>query len=53
MEVLDTSSGTFALRLAVVCRERGFQPEIFTDPVMDKALENRLRSLGAEVFIIA
>ena len=50
--VLETSSGTFALGLAVVCRERGFQLEIFTDPVMDKGLENRLRSLGAEVFII-
>ncbi|MER9007167.1 PLP-dependent cysteine synthase family protein [Mesorhizobium sp. M0862] len=52
MKVLETSSGTFALGLAVVCRERGFQLEIFTDPVMDKGLENRLRSLGTEVFII-
>ncbi|PDQ22630.1 cysteine synthase [Mesorhizobium sanjuanii] len=51
-KVLETSSGTFALGLAVVCREGGFQLEIFTDPVMDKGLENRLRSLGAEVFII-
>ncbi|MER8963548.1 PLP-dependent cysteine synthase family protein [Mesorhizobium sp. M0701] len=52
MKVIETSSGTFALGLAVVCLERGFQLEIFTDPVMDKGLENRLRSLGAEVFII-
>ncbi|ESY46367.1 MULTISPECIES: PLP-dependent cysteine synthase family protein [unclassified Mesorhizobium] len=52
MKVLETSSGTFALGLAVVCRERGFQLEIFTDPVMDRGLENRLNSLGAEVFII-
>ncbi|TSE05614.1 PLP-dependent cysteine synthase family protein [Mesorhizobium intechi] len=52
MKVLETSSGTFALGLAVVCRERGFQLEIFTDPVMDKGLENRLSSLGAEVFMI-
>ncbi|RWL87598.1 MAG: PLP-dependent cysteine synthase family protein [Mesorhizobium sp.] len=52
MKVLETSSGTFALGLAVVCRERGFQLEIFTDPVMDKGLENRLTSLGAEVSII-
>ncbi|OAP38632.1 cysteine synthase family protein [Sinorhizobium americanum] len=52
MKVLETSSGTFALGLAVVCRERGFELEIFTDPVMDKGLENRLSSLGAEVFII-
>ncbi|MEI9412893.1 cysteine synthase family protein [Mesorhizobium salmacidum] len=50
--VLETSSGTFALGLAVVCREYGFRLEIFTDPVMDKGLENRLRSLGAEVFIV-
>ncbi|TIQ16002.1 MAG: PLP-dependent cysteine synthase family protein, partial [Mesorhizobium sp.] len=33
MKVLETSSGTFALGLAVICRERGFQLEIFTDPV--------------------
>ncbi|MER8714276.1 cysteine synthase family protein [Mesorhizobium sp. M1295] len=52
MKVLETSSGTFALGLAVVCRERGFQLEIFTDPVMDKGLENRLNSLGVKVFII-
>ncbi|MER8627791.1 PLP-dependent cysteine synthase family protein [Mesorhizobium sp. M1143] len=52
MKVLETSSGTFALGLAVVCRERGFQLEIFTDPVMDKGLENRLNSLGADVCII-
>lgn len=52
MKVLETSSGTFALGLAVVCRERGFQLEIFTDPVMDKGLENRLSSLGAEVVIV-
>ncbi|TIM17359.1 MAG: PLP-dependent cysteine synthase family protein, partial [Mesorhizobium sp.] len=48
----ETSSGTFALGLAVVCRERGIQLEVFTDPVMDKGLESRLISLGAEVFII-
>ncbi|MER8930886.1 cysteine synthase family protein [Mesorhizobium sp. M0859] len=52
MKVLETSSGTFALGLAVVCQERGFKLEIFTDPVMDKGLESRLRSLGADVFII-
>ncbi|MER9436097.1 PLP-dependent cysteine synthase family protein [Mesorhizobium sp. M0618] len=52
MKVLETSSGTFALGLAVICREYGFQLEIFTDPVMDKALENRLNSLGAEVCTI-
>ncbi|AUX79010.1 cystathionine beta-synthase/cysteine synthase-like protein (plasmid) [Sinorhizobium fredii] len=51
-KVLETSSGTFALGLAVVCREIGLQLEIFTDPVMDRALETRLRSLGAEVFVV-
>ncbi|WP_192250157.1 cysteine synthase family protein [Mesorhizobium caraganae] len=52
MKVLETSSGTFALGLAVVCRGGGFQLEIFTDPVMDKGLENRLNSLGVDVCII-
>ncbi|MER8583119.1 cysteine synthase family protein [Mesorhizobium sp. M1423] len=52
MKVLETSSGTFALGLAVICREYGLQLEIFTDPVMDKGLESRLNSLGAEVVII-
>ncbi|RWM76918.1 MAG: PLP-dependent cysteine synthase family protein [Mesorhizobium sp.] len=52
MKVIETSSGTFALGLAVVCREHGFQLEIFTDPVMDKDLENRLSALGTEVFMV-
>ncbi|MEI9424277.1 pyridoxal-phosphate dependent enzyme [Mesorhizobium sp. Cs1299R1N1] len=50
--ILETSSGTFALGLAVVCREYGFRLEIFTDPVMDRALEKRLRSLGVKVVIV-
>lgn len=52
MKVIETSSGTFALGLAVVCREYGLSLEIFTDPVMDKGLENRLNSLGAKVVMI-
>jgi len=51
-KIVETSSGTFALGLAVVCKEHGLQLEIFTDPVMDRGLENRLRSLGAEVFVV-
>ncbi|WP_027163589.1 pyridoxal-phosphate dependent enzyme [Mesorhizobium sp. WSM1293] len=53
MKVLETSSGTFALGLAVVCREGGFELEIFTDPVMDNGLESRLKSLRADVCIIS
>lgn len=49
--VLETSSGTFALGLAMVCRLRGYPLVIVGDPAIDPALRRRLRELGVRVEI--
>lgn len=49
--VLETSSGTFGLGLAMVCRLRGYQLALVGDPAIDPALRRRLRYLGARVEI--
>ncbi|MEU8891497.1 pyridoxal-phosphate dependent enzyme [Streptomyces sp. NPDC048442] len=49
--VLETSSGTFALGLAMVCRLRGYPLVIVGDPAIDAALHRRLTDLGARVEI--
>ncbi|MET7611455.1 pyridoxal-phosphate dependent enzyme [Streptomyces seoulensis] len=49
--VLETSSGTFALGLAMVCRLRGYPLVIVGDPAIDPALCRRLGELGAQVEI--
>jgi S-sulfo-L-cysteine synthase (3-phospho-L-serine-dependent) len=51
--VLETSSGTFALGLAMVCRLRGYPLVIVGDPAIDPALRRRLRELGVRVEICA
>ncbi|MER7185401.1 pyridoxal-phosphate dependent enzyme [Streptomyces hyaluromycini] len=51
--VLETSSGTFALGLAMVCRLRGYPLVIVGDPAIDPALRRRLGELGAQVEICA
>ncbi|MFB6438445.1 cysteine synthase family protein [Streptomyces sp. NPDC056411] len=50
--VIETSSGTFGLGLAMVCRMRGYRLRIVGDPAIDKNLRARLRGLGAEVEIV-
>ncbi|MET7800755.1 cysteine synthase family protein [Streptomyces decoyicus] len=50
--VIETSSGTFGLGLAMVCRMRGHRLRIVGDPAIDKNLRARLRGLGAEVDIV-
>ncbi|WP_316168813.1 MULTISPECIES: cysteine synthase family protein [unclassified Bradyrhizobium] len=47
--VVESSSGNFALGLALVCRDYGLGLEIVTDPAVDARFENRLRDLGAVV----
>ncbi|MEX3105745.1 MULTISPECIES: cysteine synthase family protein [unclassified Streptomyces] len=49
--VLETSSGTFALGLAMVCRLRGYPLVIVGDPAIDPALRRRLEELGTRVEI--
>ncbi|WP_029006246.1 pyridoxal-phosphate dependent enzyme [Azorhizobium doebereinerae] len=50
--VMETSSGTFALGLAIVCCERGLPFVIFSDPIVDRGLRRQLELLGGEVCII-
>ncbi len=51
--VIETSSGTFGLGLAMVCRARGYDLSIVGDPIVDAALRRRLGLLGAEVTIVS
>ncbi|MGO4426384.1 pyridoxal-phosphate dependent enzyme, partial [Streptomyces sp. MCAF7] len=50
--VIETSSGTFALGLAMVCRQRGFPLTIVGDRSIDDDLRNRLEMLGATLEIV-
>lgn len=50
--VIETSSGTFALGLALVCRQRGLPLTIVGDHSIDDDLRNRLEMLGAEVELV-
>lgn len=50
--VVETSSGTYALGLAMVCAENGLKFHIVSDPAIDDALRLRLESLGGTVSII-
>ena len=51
--VLETSSGTFGLGLALVCRLRGYPLTIVGDAAIDTELRTRLEMLGAAVEIVA
>ncbi|MDX6705395.1 MAG: cysteine synthase [Solirubrobacteraceae bacterium] len=51
--VIETSSGTFGLGLAMICRSRGYDLSIVGDPVIDAVLRRRLRLLGADVTIVS
>jgi cysteine synthase len=51
--VLETSSGTFGLGLALVCRLRGYPLTIVGDAAIDRELRTRLEMLGARVEIVA
>ena len=50
--IVETSSGTFALGLAIVCNELGLPLFIASDPAIDQRLKNRLESLNARVHIV-
>ncbi|WP_414941209.1 cysteine synthase family protein [Amycolatopsis sp. cmx-11-51] len=50
--VIETSSGTFGLGLAMVCGMRGYRVVIVGDPAIDANLQRRMRGLGAEVEIV-
>ncbi|SFX57629.1 cysteine synthase A [Thermoactinomyces sp. DSM 45891] len=50
--VVDTSSGTFALGLALVCHHFKLKLKIVSDPALDKNLKARLEDLGAQVVVV-
>ena len=51
--VLESTSGTFGLALAMECRLRGRPLVLVSDPAVDPALRRRMRDLGAAVDIVA
>ena len=50
--ILESSSGTFALGVGVVCAERKITFHIVSDQAIDARLEERLRHLGGKVQIV-
>ena len=50
--VVETSSGTFGLALAMLCALRDYRLTIVSDPVIDPALRQRLTELGTRLEIV-
>ena len=50
--VIETTSGTFGLALAMECSLRGHPLVLVSDPAVDPVLRRRLRDLGAQVVIV-
>ena len=52
MTVVETTSGTFGLALAMQCAIRGHRLILVSDPVIDARLQRQLEDLGASVDIV-
>lgn len=50
--VIETTSGTFGLALAMLCNLRGYRLIVVSDPAIDPPLQRRLEDLGATVEIV-
>lgn len=50
--VIETTSGTFGLALAILCNLRGYRLVVVSDPAIDPPLQRRLEDLGARVEIV-
>jgi cysteine synthase A len=50
--VIETTSGTFGLALAIHSALRGYRLVLVSDPVIDEAMKARLEDLGAQVEIV-
>ncbi|PCI37817.1 MAG: cysteine synthase [Thiotrichales bacterium] len=50
--IIETSSGTYALGMGIVCAELGIPFIIISDPIIDANLTNRLQALGGKVQIV-
>lgn len=51
--IIETSSGTYALGIGIVCASLKIPFFIVSDPVIDEGLNNRLEELGGTVQIIS
>lgn len=51
--IVETSSGTYALGMGIVCTELKIPFFIISDPVIDEGLRSRLQDLGGKVQIIS
>lgn len=51
--IVETSSGTFALGLGIVCAEMNLPFFIISDPAIDQTLEQRLIQLGGKVQLLS
>lgn len=50
--VIETTSGTFGMALAMVCNLRGYRLILISDPAIDPLLQRRLEDLSARVEIV-
>ena len=50
--VIETTSGTFGLALAILCAEAGYKLILVSDPAIDAPFQRRLEDLGAQVEIV-
>ena len=50
--IIETTSGTFGLALAMLAALRGYRLTLVSDPIIDAALRRRLEDLGATVEIV-
>lgn len=50
--VVETTSGTFGLGLAMVCALRGIQLHLVSDPAVEGALLDRITDLGARITVV-
>jgi len=50
--IVETTSGTFGLALAMVCAERGYRLALVGDTAIDETLRERIKGLGADISIV-
>jgi cysteine synthase len=50
--VIETTSGTFGLALAILCAERKYKLILVSDPAIDPPFQRRLEDLGTRVEIV-
>lgn len=51
-KIIETSSGTFGLALAMLCALKNYHLTLVSDPAIDRALGLRIKDLGARLEIV-